>query len=237
MADRGDRGDVDDRAAALLHHHGDDVLHGEIGALEVDGEDAVPALLGRPRPRCPSRRCRHCCRARRCGHRPSGTPPTIASISRARETSAVKAVALPPSPVMIFAVSSAAAPLRSTQNTCAPSRAKVTAVALPLPQPGPIEPAPTTIATLPLSRSIACLPCCSCSPDGAQRIRRCSRITLAPSGYGSLQTFIVVTLAPMGCPTISDNVRHLPSWHNRHSPAAPELPSTTSGIGARCGCH
>jgi hypothetical protein len=29
---------------------------------------------------------------------------------------------------------------------------------LPLPQPGPIEPAPTTIATLPLSRSIPCLP-------------------------------------------------------------------------------
>src|SRR5579864_2472759 len=72
--------------------------------------------------------------------------------------------------MMIFAVSSAAAPLRSTQNTCAPSRAKVTAVALPLPQPGPIEPAPTTIATLPLSRSIARLPfCCSCSPDGAKR--------------------------------------------------------------------
>src|SRR5271165_3388968 len=56
---------------------------------------------------------------------------------------------------MIFTVSSAADALRSTQNTEAPSRAKVTAVALPLPQPGPIEPAPTTIATLPLSRSIA----------------------------------------------------------------------------------
>src|SRR6202158_3263310 len=55
---------------------------------------------------------------------------------------------------MISAVSSAAAALRSTQNTCAPSRAKVTAVALPLPQPGPIEPAPTTIAVLPLSRCI-----------------------------------------------------------------------------------
>src|SRR5712671_3506405 len=55
---------------------------------------------------------------------------------------------------MMAAVSSAAAPLRSTQSTCAPSRAKVTAVALPLPQPGPIEPAPTTIAVLPLSRGI-----------------------------------------------------------------------------------
>src|SRR5881398_3461376 len=54
---------------------------------------------------------------------------------------------------MIFAVSSAAAAFRSTQNTCAPSRAKVTAVALPLPQPGPIEPAPTTRAVLFLRRS------------------------------------------------------------------------------------
>src|SRR3954469_23582709 len=55
---------------------------------------------------------------------------------------------------MISTVSCAALPLRSTQNTCAPSRANVTAVALPLPQPGPIEPAPTTIAALPLSRGI-----------------------------------------------------------------------------------
>ena len=43
MADGGDRGDVDDRAAALLHHQGYDVLHGKIGALEIDREDAVPA--------------------------------------------------------------------------------------------------------------------------------------------------------------------------------------------------
>src|SRR3569832_2282517 len=59
---------------------------------------------------------------------------------------------------MISAVSCAAAALRSTQNTCAPSRANVTAVALPLPQPGPIEPAPTTMATLPLRRSIVFSP-------------------------------------------------------------------------------
>src|SRR5207248_8196597 len=93
---------------------------------------------------------------------------TIASTSAARETSAVNAVALPPSEAMIFAVSSAAAAFRSTQNTCAPSRAKVTAVALPLPQPGPIEPAPTTSAVLPLSRSIdnhrkaCCIPLLKC---------------------------------------------------------------------------
>src|SRR6266849_26765 len=78
----------------------------------------------------------------------------MASTSPARDTSAVNAVALPPSDAMILTVSSAAAALRSTQNTCAPSRANVTAVAFPLPQPGPIEPAPTTSAVFPLSRSI-----------------------------------------------------------------------------------
>src|SRR5215468_2300557 len=83
---------------------------------------------------------------------------TIASTSAARETSAVNDAALPPSDLMMLTVSSAAAPLRSTQNTCAPSRANVAAVALPLPQPGPIEPAPTTIAVLPLSRFIAFSP-------------------------------------------------------------------------------
>src|SRR6516164_7490249 len=73
-------------------------------------------------------------------------------MSSLRDASAVNAIALPPSPAMIRAVSSAAAAFRSTQNTCAPSRAKVTAAALPLPQPGPIEPAPTTIAVFPASR-------------------------------------------------------------------------------------
>jgi hypothetical protein len=46
---------------------------------------------------------------------------------------------------------------------------------------------------------------------------------------------MVVTLAPIGCPKISDSVRQLPSPHSRHSPAAPELPSTTSGSGGRLG--
>src|SRR3954468_1139318 len=54
---------------------------------------------------------------------------------------------------MMTAVSSAALRLTSAQNTFAPSRAKATAAALPFPQPGPIEPAPTTSATLPLRRS------------------------------------------------------------------------------------
>src|ERR1700681_4134124 len=98
---------------------------------------------------------------------------TMASTSAARDTSAVNAVALPPSDAMISTVSCAALPLRSTQNTCAPWRAKVTAVALPLPHPGPIEPAPTTIAVLPLRRFIGLLSPFHDfnyrSPDGAKR--------------------------------------------------------------------
>src|SRR5436305_3740969 len=140
---------------------------------------------------------------------------------------------------MISTVSCAASRLRSTQNTCAPSRAKVTAVALPLPQPGPIEPAPTTIAVLPLSRGIeVSFP--SCSPDEPLRYPGPSLCGFpdaarAHPGYG--QALIVVTFDPIGKPKISDSVRHLPPVHNRHSPAAPELPSATSGIAARCGCH
>src|SRR6185503_13577314 len=78
---------------------------------------------------------------------------TIASTSAFFDTSARNGSARPPSPVMMFAVSSAAFRLMSTQNTLAPSRAQATAVALPLPQPGPIEPAPSISATLSLRRS------------------------------------------------------------------------------------
>src|SRR5262245_41803024 len=55
---------------------------------------------------------------------------------------------------MVFArffVSTSRFASRSTANTFAPSCAKRTAVARPLPQPGPTEPAPLTSATLPLS--------------------------------------------------------------------------------------
>src|ERR1051326_3218126 len=76
----------------------------------------------------------------------------MAATSAPPVTSARNARASPPSPLMMAAVSSAAARFTSAQNTLAPSRAKVTAVALPLPQPGPIEPAPATSATLFLRR-------------------------------------------------------------------------------------
>src|ERR1700756_2025499 len=68
-------------------------------------------------------------------------------------TSAMKAEAVPPFSAIISTVSSAEARLWSTQSTLAPSRAKVRAVARPLPMPSPgLCPAPTTIAVRSFSR-------------------------------------------------------------------------------------
>ena len=69
------------------------------------------------------------------------------------------ASAVPPSPVMMPAVSAAAASSRSMPATRAPSRAKATAAALPLPQPGPDDPAPKTMAAFPFKRSTMATPC------------------------------------------------------------------------------
>src|SRR5215813_2191534 len=77
---------------------------------------------------------------------------TIARQSAARVTSAANTLASPPSVAICFAVSSAFSALRSTHSTRAPSRAKSRAAALPLPRPGPREPAPVTMATLPSRR-------------------------------------------------------------------------------------
>src|ERR1051325_6208156 len=77
----------------------------------------------------------------------------MAAASAALGTSARDARAPPPSPLILAADYSAAARVTAAPNTVAPSRAKVTAVALPLPQPGPIEPAPATSATLSFRRS------------------------------------------------------------------------------------
>jgi hypothetical protein len=55
--------------------------------------------------------------------------------------------AVPPALAIKARVSESLAPSRSTANTFAPSSAKRTAVARPLPQPGATDPAPLTIAT------------------------------------------------------------------------------------------
>src|SRR5438067_7514646 len=55
-------------------------------------------------------------------------------------------------PGALSKVSLSAAASRSTANTLAPSSTKRTVVARPLPQPGPTDPAPVTMATLSLSR-------------------------------------------------------------------------------------
>src|SRR3989441_11157764 len=79
---------------------------------------------------------------------------TMPAHSPARVTSAAWASASPPSAWMSPAVSSARSFTWSTQRTRAPSRAKRIAAALPFPRPGPREPAPVTIAILPLSRPL-----------------------------------------------------------------------------------
>src|ERR1700721_3050778 len=62
-------------------------------------------------------------------------------------TSALNATAVPPLAAIMSTVSWADARLRSTHSTRAPSRAKVSAVARPLPMPSPgLWPAPTTMA-------------------------------------------------------------------------------------------
>src|SRR5215469_13272243 len=46
VADTSDRGNVDNRTAALFFHDRDDVLHRKKAALEVHGEYPVPLLFG-----------------------------------------------------------------------------------------------------------------------------------------------------------------------------------------------
>src|ERR1700722_16793612 len=73
---------------------------------------------------------------------------TMALISASLVTSASKAIAVPPLAAIMSTVSWADWTLRSTHSTRAPSRAKVRAVARPLPMPSPgLWPAPTTMAT------------------------------------------------------------------------------------------
>src|SRR6266404_5552976 len=72
----------------------------------------------------------------------------MALISASLVTSALNATAVPWACLIRATVSSALARLWSTHSTLAPSRAKVRAVARPLPMPSPgLWPAPTTMAT------------------------------------------------------------------------------------------
>src|SRR5262249_980707 len=75
-----------------------------------------------------------------------------ARTSAARLTSPASANASPPAVRISSAVASAAARFRSTAAIRAPSRAKSSAVALPLPMPAAIVPAPVTRATFPCNR-------------------------------------------------------------------------------------
>src|SRR5215813_10089340 len=82
---------------------------------------------------------------------------TIALMSASLVTSALQAAAVPCFSWIRSTVSWAEARSRSTHSTLAPSRAKVSAVARPLPMPSPgLCPAPTTMATRSFRRMSAC---------------------------------------------------------------------------------
>src|SRR5262245_50107136 len=79
--------------------------------------------------------------------RQAALSPTIRSTAVSLVTSTCPAHAMPPTFSMIRAVSWAAAPTRSTHATRAPSAARRSAVACPMP-----EPAPVTSAIFPVIR-------------------------------------------------------------------------------------
>src|SRR3954468_22166586 len=88
---------------------------------------------------------------------------------------------------------------RSTAKTCAPSSTKRTVVERPLPQPGPTEPAPAMIATLPLSRE----------PIETPRIVDEHRLALGFGGcslrervdeIAVVRHFVEVRMRPVGAP-------------------------------------
>src|SRR3954471_24554526 len=96
---------------------------------------------------------------------PAAEPPTLFTRmstrpNLSRQALTMAAIALPSVTSQIwvampFALSTVSFKLpasRSTAKTLAPSSAKRTTVARPLPHPGPTEPAPATMATLSLSR-------------------------------------------------------------------------------------
>ena len=78
---------------------------------------------------------------------------TIRGASDRSLRSAVTMSASPPSDSIMFRVSLARSSNLSTSTTRAPSRANSTAMARPVPRPGPLDPAPVTIRDLALKLS------------------------------------------------------------------------------------
>src|SRR5262245_60860797 len=98
----------------------------------------------------------------------------------------------------------------STANTLAPSCANSTAVARPLPQPGPTQPAPVTMATLSARRPG--MASCPCHPDGTDYLG-CNPGRLALASRSGTQV-----------PDDRD-------YRGR----APEIQTTTGCLGPACG--
>ncbi len=150
--DAGNRRDVDDGATPLLFHMWQDRFAGEEHTLEIDVADPVPAFLAGL-------------------HGPTQLQDADvvvedvdvpigaeAVLDHSFDLVSARHICLVYGTVTAFFVDDGlgllgCGRLMSTVNTCAPSRAKSTAVALPLPHPGPEEPAPVTMATLSFKRS------------------------------------------------------------------------------------
>src|SRR4030081_3860970 len=148
-----DRTEIDDRAAAAPDHFGNRVFRHQHDRGDIDAHRAVPCLYvdldgiaARPGDAdivdedvepAPGLRCARDNRLTRCGN--------------ADVTTMI--CATPPSASIRRLVSSAHCAVVSTSITCAPCRARMTDVARPLPIPSAREPAPVTMATLPLRRS------------------------------------------------------------------------------------
>ena len=189
-ADRGDRAHVDDGALALLLHDRQHVLGGEEEALHVDVEHQMPfvlAELDRAAGRADADIVVEHVDAAPFGH--AGVDHRLdVGVLRGIGLERHRLAALPFPGRSGPTVSSAAARLRSTHITRAPSRAKVTAVHLPLPQPGPLEPAPTTIATLSFN-----LPAMSLTPFG---------VSLARAHYSAVCFLKAATSCAVICDTL-----------------------------------
>jgi hypothetical protein len=144
----GHRGIVDDRPGVLADHHRQHVVAGEVGALDIDRHQPVPGRLvefGR------TANDGHADVVDQDVDAPVGVqcrrhhPLDIGGASHVGDDGKCLS---PPSSLMIACVAAAASASMSAPTTLAPSRAKSTDIALPLPQPGPTEPLPVTMATL-----------------------------------------------------------------------------------------
>ena len=178
-------------APRALDHSGHSILAGQHHALQVHIQDPVPVLL---------LHIHHISMAEDANVVEQDVQPAVAFQGSIHHGLAVGGPGhvgledrgLAPSSQIVARVSSADLCTRSTRRTFAPSRAKRIDVALPVPTPCPLEPAPVTMPTLPSSRPRLC----SISPSSAPfpDNRRFNAIPCLPGGAGARQGLVYSSL-------------------------------------------